>query len=56
MKWYLYWYAIDRVLYTEAPVKIRNPLVSIVGMGLHSNVDQHRIALQHSVQASFQLP
>jgi LPS export ABC transporter protein LptC len=52
----LYWYATDRVLYTEALVKMRNPLISIVGMGLHSNVDQHRIALQHSVQASFQLP
>jgi LPS export ABC transporter protein LptC len=52
----LYWYAANRVLYTEAPVKVRNPLISIVGMGLHSNVDQHRIALQHSVRASFQLP
>jgi LPS export ABC transporter protein LptC len=52
----LYWYAANRVLYTEAPVRIRNSLISIVGMGLYSNVDQHRIALQHSVQASFQLP
>jgi LPS export ABC transporter protein LptC len=50
------WYAADRVLYTEAPVKIRNPSISIAGIGLHSQVDQHRIALQHSVQASFQLP
>jgi LPS export ABC transporter protein LptC len=52
----LYWYAADRVLYTEAPVKILNPSISIAGMGLHSNVDQHRIAIQHSVRASFQLP
>ena len=50
------WYAADRVLYTEAPVKIRNPLISITGIGLHSNIDQHRIALQHNVRASFRLP
>ena len=52
----LYWYAANRVLYTEAPVQMRNPSISIAGIGLHSNVDQHRIAIQHSVQASFQLP
>jgi LPS export ABC transporter protein LptC len=52
----LYWYAAERVLYTEAPVQIRNPSISITGMGLYSNVDQHSISLKHSVQASFRLP
>ena len=51
----LYWRAADRVLYTDVPVQIRSASISIAGTGLHSNVDQHRIALQHSVHASFQL-
>ena len=51
----LYWCATDRVLYTDVPVKIHSASITIAGTGLHSMVDQHRIALQHSVQASFQL-
>jgi LPS export ABC transporter protein LptC len=51
----LYWRAADRVLYTDVPVQIRSASLVIVGTGLHSNVDQHYIALQHGVQASFQL-
>jgi LPS export ABC transporter protein LptC len=49
------WRAFDRVLHTDLPVAIHNPLVRITGQALSGEVDQHRITLQGGVQASFQL-
>jgi LPS export ABC transporter protein LptC len=49
------WRALERVLHTDLPVTIYNPLVHITGQALKGEVDQYRITLQGGVQASFQL-
>jgi LPS export ABC transporter protein LptC len=49
------WRALDHVLHTRLPVVMHNPSVYIIGQGLQSEMDRHRIALQGGVQASFQL-
>jgi LPS export ABC transporter protein LptC len=51
----MFWHALDRVLYTDLPVAIHNPLVHITGQELNGEVEQYRITLQGSVRASFQL-
>ena len=52
----LRWLAADRTLYTDDAVTIRGPSVSITGIGLRSQVDQHRMTLQRQVRAAFRLP
>ena len=51
----LQWRAADRLLFTDAPVEMRGPSVSVTGVGLQSQVDQHRMTLQRQVRASFRL-
>jgi LPS export ABC transporter protein LptC len=49
------WHALDRVLHTDLPVTIHNPLIQVTGQALSGEVDQNRITLQGNVRASFQL-
>jgi LPS export ABC transporter protein LptC len=49
------WSALARVLSSDLPVMIYNPLVHITGQALNGEVDQDRMTLQGGVRASFQL-
>jgi LPS export ABC transporter protein LptC len=51
----LSWHAANRLLWTDAAVKINSALVHIAGMRLQGNVDQQRFVLQDDVHAAFQL-
>jgi len=51
----LSWHAANRLLWTDAAVKINSALVHIAGIGLQGNVDQQRFVLQDAVHAAFQL-
>lgn len=51
----MFWRALDRVLYTDLPVTIHNPLIHITGQELSGEVEQYRITLQGNIRASFQL-
>jgi LPS export ABC transporter protein LptC len=51
----MFWRALDRVLHTDLPVTIHNPLVQITGQELNGDVEQYRITLQGGIRASFQL-
>ena len=51
----LYWNTADRTLYTDAVVRMQGASLSVTATGLRSQVDQHRLTLEHDVRASFQL-
>ena len=49
------WHALNRVLYTDVPVKISNPRLQITGQQLNGEIEHFRFALKGNIQASFQL-
>jgi len=51
----LYWNTADRTLYTDAIVRMQGASLSVTATGLRSQIDQHRLTLEHDVRASFQL-
>ena len=51
----LYWNTANHTLYTDAVVRMQGASLSVTATGLRSQVDQHRLTLEHDVRASFQL-
>src|SRR5262249_39159787 len=51
----LSWHAANRLLWSDAAVKITSALVHIAGVGLRGNVDEQHFVLQDDVHAVFQL-